>query len=213
MAVSLQDVLDLLASLNGEDSAPDNVSRKRFVNEIGADIWSRRRWSWAKARTSITLDADGTKALPANFDLGGFVDLRIEMPGSQDDIIYSIIDETERDRFSVDDHVCWITGEPGEYTIHTLDADSPTLAVVYDAVWSKLADSGDECAIPRAMPIAMGAFMLLKAYDDPESDTSEEFGRYEREIEKLTAQDNRNLGPRRYAGKTERAGFFLGDVR
>lgn len=212
MAVSFSDINELLASLNGEDSAVVNASRTRFINAVGQDIWDRKDFLFKRTSTSLTLAGDGTVAMPANFGYDKFLDIREVVTGQDNDNIYSQIDIKDRDKYTLGDYKYWITGSNGSYTLNTTETDLATVSVQYDSVWVNFVDLADTCTIPKAMPIAAGAFVYLKKYDDPESDTSVETNMYEAEISKLIIQDDRQRGVRRFQGQTERSGYHIGNV-
>lgn len=212
MAVTFSAINELLASLNGEDSAVNNASRTRFINAAGADIYARKDFLWKRSSTTIALAADGTASLPADMNLDSFLDIREVLTGQKNDNIYQKIDITEKDAYTIGDFRFWITGNDGALTFNSTETDLPTLTVNYDKLWVDLVNVSDTCLIPRAMPIAAGAFVRLKRYDDPESDISQEKNDYEIEIIKLITEDDRKRGLRRFQGQTEKSGYYIGNV-
>lgn len=215
---TLSEVRNLLAALNGEDSAPTTGSastRDRFINQVLRDIYSRFRWSWRRTSTSLAFSGT-TASLPSDWVEDSYGDIREVLSGLGNDNTYRVIEEKFKDNYSNGDYVCWITGNRVDgFTLNIHETDNPTLTVVYYAGFTTdVSTDGDTIKVPNAMVIAKGAYAFLKRYDDPEIDITPELGDYEGDITKLRAAEFRTdaYRTRRLRSQAEKTGYHIGMV-
>lgn len=218
-AITLSDVRNLLGSLNGEDSPATSTTRDRFINAIIKDITSRRQWRWRKTFLNVAFNASGVSTTTltswAEDSLNNRENLvREVVSGQENDVIYTVIDEADKDNYGPGDNVVWVEGnEVDGFTLNIHETDSPTLRVGYYAGATALSSAGDTTRVPRDLPIAKGAYALLRVADDPDYNNASELREYENEIRLLQSLENRGTGkPRRFIGASERGGYHLGQV-
>ncbi len=216
-AVTLTRIRNLLASLNGEDSAPSSTSRDRFINEIIRDVTTREQWSWRRKSTTLSFASDGTASAPADFVEDSLGDLREIATGVGNDNLYKLTGEEYRDNYNANsNYAVWVTGNNVDgFTFRTSETDSPTGTLIYYAGFvTDLADGADTTYVPNALVIAKGAYALLRRFDDPDVDITTELIEYEAEVGKLRVQYTRGVRgrPPRLISKSEREGYYIGKV-
>ena len=100
-----QRYLDLIGD---SDGTIDDFG-KRNINSAIQDILNKYQFSWDIKTDDITLAA-GVATLPSDFNpLWNVVDARIVASSDNDDNIFTQIRPEDRDSYSADDYVFWVT--------------------------------------------------------------------------------------------------------
>jgi hypothetical protein len=216
-AITLQNIRDLLANMNGEDSTPSSVSRDRFINDTGLDIYSRSDWAFRRLQVNASFsisNSDGSfgYACPADFQDDSFYDLRLSVSGTYNDHVYTLVDEKNRDSYTKGDYACWLTLDDSVdgFQLNTWESETGQV-LTYWSAWTDMVAGTDSTKIPFPRVLALGAYALLRVYNDPDYDNTREINLYERAISNMKGYYNRSRSAR-LIGTTEKYGSFIGRV-
>jgi hypothetical protein len=198
VAVTLQEILEDLNYLLGDTSVPSTGidNQKRFINRSIETIWDRTDWSWAGCSTIYNFSGT-TQILPSNFD--SIISVREVVTGSDNDNVYTIGDVEDKDT-GASDYLLYVEGNRVDgYTMTINQTNNPSLTVRYKKTPDVLSATSDTTRIPRSMPIARGAYLLMnRAQPDPEVNLTEVSAEFEKDIAELMRLDNRGKPKQRF---------------
>lgn len=134
--------------LGDSDGTIDNFG-KRNINAAISDIVNRYPFSWNVASTTLTLSS-GTADMPNNFNpRWGLMDARIVVSDDNNDTVFTQVPIYERDKYSSDDYVFWITPDiSGDKYVFNTKTQTGTVTIYYYYVPTELSSDSDKCAVP-----------------------------------------------------------------
>ena len=140
-----QRYLDLIGD---SDGTIDDFG-KRNINSAIQDILNKYQFSWDIKTDDITLAA-GVATLPSDFNpLWNVVDARIVASSDNDDNIFTQIRPEDRDSYSADDYVFWVTYDTATDTyIFNSKTLTGTVTIYYNFSPADLSSGTDVCIIP-----------------------------------------------------------------
>ena len=140
-----QRYLDLIGD---SDGTIDDFG-KRNINSAIQDILNKYQFSWDIKTDDITLAA-GVATLPSDFNpLWGVSDARIVASSDNDDNIFIQIRPEDRDSYTSDDYVFWITYDTATDTyIFNSKTLTGTVTIYYNFSPTDLSSGTDVCIIP-----------------------------------------------------------------
>lgn len=209
--VTLQDIGRDYYDLQGDD-APSTLEARdiRFINRTIEEITSRHKFGFAKVTQLISLTS---QVATLSSIYGQIYDIRkLNTSGYQDDTVYGIIEESEKDDFISSDPKAYITGsQDTNYNLRVNTTDTE-LQITFYRRPIPLAVNADTTFIPFSRPIALGAYAKLRAADNPDVDVTLEEARAENAFRDLVSFDQRSFNrPSRYKSVQERGGWRTGE--
>ena len=140
-----QRVQDLIGQPSGTISA-FNV---RNINNAVNDILNRYPFSWNLKTSDLTL-ATGTADMPSDWNpKWGLNDARIVASGTDNDNAFTLISIYDRDKYSSDDYVYWLTVDvANNKTIFNTHTQSGTVTIYYNFVPADMSSDSDVCVVP-----------------------------------------------------------------
>ena len=140
-----QRYLDLIGDSDGTIDAFGNSN----INSAIQDILNKYQFSWNVKTDDITLAA-GVATLPSDFNpLWNISDARIVASSDNDDNIFTQIRPEDRDSYTSDDYVFWITYDTATDTyIFNSKTLTGTVTIYYNFSPSDLSSGTDVCIIP-----------------------------------------------------------------
>ena len=140
-----QRYLDLIGD---SDGTIDDFG-KRNINLAIKDILNRYNFSWSLATDDLTLSS-GTADLPSDYNqTWGFADARIVVSGDGGDHAFTKINIADRDSYSSDNYVYWITySTTGDKYVFNSKTLTGTVTVYYSTLPADLVNTTDPTIIP-----------------------------------------------------------------
>lgn len=140
-----QRYLDLV----GDPGGTIDAFGKRNINIAIQDILNKYKFSWDKVTTDLTLVA-GVSNLPTDYNPKWHLsDARIVASLDNDDNVFTEIPEWDRDKYTTDDYVYWITYDQTTHRhIFNSLTQTGTVTIYYQSLPTDLSADGDYCIIP-----------------------------------------------------------------
>lgn len=141
------------AELIGESSA--SATLKNHILAAVRDIANFHNFSWLVKSGSLTLSA-GTANLPTDYNpKWGLLDARIVSAGDGNDSIFRAIPLEDRDAYTADDYIYWITWDTStsRYIFNT-KTQSGTVAIYYHHIPADASLSADVLVVPDGEAVA-----------------------------------------------------------
>lgn len=204
------DVLRAFSDLIGETAIPSqNIEqRKRWAQSALEKAYRMYPFELGLISGTITV-ANGIGALPTDAAQDPHLDVRISVPGQDNDRIFTQYPYADQDTDDEDGY--WITGFAGSYVIHFMDPSVTGVTVQYSLAAPQLSDVIGT-PFPSAEVLAYDMLPKYRQSTDPEYDKSQDDAVFEREIARLWTQQKRNAPRRRYKGRDEVHGTYTGNI-
>ena len=140
-----QRYLDLI----GQPTGTIDSFGTRNINGAINDIVNRYSFSWNLDSADLTLAA-GVADLPTDYNpRWGLTDARIVVSEDNNDQVFTQIPVYDRDKYSADDYVYWITPDPANNKyIFNSKAQTGTVTVYYNVLPTDLSAASDPCIVP-----------------------------------------------------------------
>ena len=149
MAIQYSDLKQRYQDLIGDSDGTIDAFGGRNINNAIKDILNRYKFSWDLTTASLTLTA-GVSNLPTTYNPTFHLeDARIVASSTNDDNVFSEIDIADRDSYSTDDYVYWITWDATNhvYVFNSL-TQTGTVVIYYYIIPATLTADADYCIIP-----------------------------------------------------------------
>jgi len=158
MSILFSDVKQRYQDLIGQPSGTISAFGKRNCNQAVRDILNMYRFSWNLTTEDLTL-ASGTDAMAATYNpRWGLHDARITGSSQNDDNVFTEITIPDRDKYSSDDYVFWVTYDATnqEYDFNSL-TQTGTVTIYNYFTPADMSADGDKCIIPDLEAVAYKA--------------------------------------------------------
>jgi hypothetical protein len=177
-------------------STTADVTGKSHINWSVKDILNRHPFSWSLKTANLTLSS-GTANLPTDINPKWSInDARIAGSSQGDDHIFTQIDIKDRDRYSSDNYVYWITWDSSNnvfvFNTHT---QTGTVAIYYNHLPADMTLTTAYCLIPDGELVAYKAASKNWIGDERNVELKKEYDKESEDRIKSLIQADLMFGP------------------
>ena len=143
--------------LVGQPTGTIDARGTRNINLAVTDVLNRFQFSWNITNTTISLSG-GSANMPSDYNPRWDIDARIVGSLTNDDNIFTKIRIEDRDKYSSDDYVYWITFDPiNNVYVFNSKTQTGTVTVYYNFTPTDMSSGTDVCVVPSVEAVAYQA--------------------------------------------------------
>jgi hypothetical protein len=214
---TLDEVQTDMAYLLGEQSVPatsnaDYAVRSTFIQRSLERIYRIFDFNMNRLTATVSLTS-GSGLLPADARDEAELDVRIVMPGTNDDYVFEAVRYEDNDKYASGEYRYWLTEDSttGRWRLNTTETAVSAVTVRY-LTQAPVINNSIATPFPSSMVVALGAMVYYRVAEDPQADIGADEDEFRMQLNEVIAAERRNQPRRRGITRAERLNHYSGEL-